>query len=236
MSAIQFAIASSSNQTVKSPRRRSPSLYSAQLRTWYFFCFACLYWLRLGYFMVEHTSATTRGAFCSQPERCNNAGFAYEELALGPATTLSFGGRVEHNDYNPEMRQEGEGQEEVVEGEGHGHEEKPTPAIPRSFTSLSGSVGLRYDFTRTIAFVGNFTSSDRPPALEELYNFGPHGRCCTARSKSLTSLCRLQSHPAQYVSGIPSAAILLSISHPIRCSTRCLANVRARISGPMIAL
>ena len=40
------------------------------------------------------------------------------------------------------------------------------------------------------------------------------GRCCTARSKSLTSLCRLQSHPAQYVSGIPSAAILLSISHP----------------------
>ena len=46
---------------------------SAQLRTWYFFCFACLYWLRLGYFMVEHTSATTRGAFCSQPERCNNA-------------------------------------------------------------------------------------------------------------------------------------------------------------------
>ena len=70
--------------------------------------------------------------------------------------------------------------------------------------------------------------------------FGPAlslaGRCCTARSKSLTSLCRLQSHPAQYVSGIPSAAILLSISHPIRCSTRCLANVRARISGPMIAL
>ena len=61
-------------------------------------------------------------------------------------------------------------------------------------------------------------------------------RCCTARSKSLTSLYRLQSHPAQYVSGIPSAAILLSISHPIRCSTRCLANVRARISGPMIAL
>ena len=61
-------------------------------------------------------------------------------------------------------------------------------------------------------------------------------RCCTARSKSLTSLCRLQSHPAQYVSGIPSAAILLSIAHPIRCSTRCLANVRARISGPMIAL
>ena len=71
-----------------------------------------------------------------------------------------------------------------------------------------------------------------------LFEFGRKypRRCCTARSKSLTSLCRLQSHPAQYVSGIPSAAILLSISHPIRCSTRCLANVRARISGPIIAL
>ena len=50
------------------------------------------------------------------------------------------------------------------------------------------------------------------------------------------SLCRSLSHPAQYVSGIPSPVILLSISHPIRCSTRCLANVRVRISGPMIAL
>ena len=69
-----------------------------------------------------------------------------------------------------------------------------------------------------------------------LADVGAERRCCTARSKLLTSLCRLQSHPAQYVSGIPSAAILLSISHPIRCSTRCLANVRARISGPMIAL
>ena len=64
----------------------------------------------------------------------------------------------------------------------------------------------------------------------------PTRRYCTARSKLLTSLCRWQSHPAQYVSGIPSAVILLSISHPIRCSTRCLANVRVRISGPMIAL
>ena len=60
-------------RAVKSPRRRSPSLYSAQLRTWYFFCFACLYWQRLGYFMLEHTSATTIGGFRSQPERCNNA-------------------------------------------------------------------------------------------------------------------------------------------------------------------
>ena len=85
MSAFQFAIASSSNQTVKSPRRRSRSLYSAQLRTWYFFCFACLYWQRLGYFMLEHTSATTIGGFRSQPERCNNAAkYPYYLLADSP--------------------------------------------------------------------------------------------------------------------------------------------------------
>ena len=91
------------------------------------------------------------------------------------------------------------------------------------------------------------TENDSVEVFDEVFRFGDANRwhsrvvdlsrrCCTARSKSLTSLCRLQSHPAQYVSGIPSAAILLSISHPIRCSTRCLANVRARISGPMIAL
>ena len=86
--------------------------------------------------------------------------------------------------------------------------------------------------------LGLETALDKVRAYREVQPNFPigEGRCCTARSKSLTSLCRLQSHPAQYVSGIPSAAILLSISHPIRCSTRCLANVRARISGPMIAL
>ena len=81
-----------------------------------------------------------------------------------------------------------------------------------------------------------FGVARRQPVAGLVEELACQWRCCTARSKSLTSLCRLQSHPAQYVSGIPSAAILLSISHPIRCSTRCLANVRARISGPMIAL
>ena len=105
---------------------------------------------------------------------------------------------------------------------------------------LQGRLCLTDGERRTLAEIGKQLGKR---ALEEVASIvrpdtilGWHRRCCTARSKSLTSLCRLQSHPAQYVSGIPSAAILLSISHPIRCSTRCLANVRARISGPMIAL
>ena len=40
------------------------------------------------------------------------------------------------------------------------------------------------------------------------------GRCCTARSKSLTSLCRLQSHPAQYVSGHPERSHLVEYLAP----------------------
>lgn len=130
-------------------------------------------WYKNRDYLVEGEEAlappTTQNAF---------AGFAYEELTLGPATTLSFGGRLEYNEFDPAMRQEGEGHEGEGEGEeedeGHGHEEEPPDSLPRSFTGFSGAVGLRYDFARSAAFVGNVTSSYRAPALEELYNFGPH--------------------------------------------------------------
>ena len=48
--------------------------------------------------------------------------------------------------------------------------------------------------------------------LANFQRLAPMRRCCTARSKTLTSLCRSLIHPAQYVSGIPSPVILLSIS------------------------
>ena len=102
-----------------------------------------------------------------------------------------------------------------------------SPVAPRALAVLAFFLLLTLYLTWPLPLRMGSGLSTNPDSLR---------RCCTARSKSLTSLCRLQSHPAQYVSGIPSAAILLSISHPIRCSTRCLANVRARISGPMIAL
>ncbi len=95
---------------------------------------------------------------------------------------------------------------------------------------------ISYEIVEEVQVVTSGINAEFGGVTAGVVNVITKWRCCTARSKSLTSLCRLQSHPAQYVSGIPSAAILLSISHPIRCSTRCLANVRARISGPMIAL
>lgn len=44
----------------------------------------------------------------------------------------------------------------------------------RDFTGFSGAIGLRIPIYSVAAFVANYTSSYRAPALEELYNNGPH--------------------------------------------------------------
>lgn len=44
----------------------------------------------------------------------------------------------------------------------------------REFTGFSGAIGLRIPIYSVAAFVANYTSSYRAPALEELYNNGPH--------------------------------------------------------------
>ena len=63
---------------------------------------------------------------------------------------LQFGGRFEHNGYNP------------------------TGLEKRSFNGFSGSAGFRVPLGGSTAFVANYTHSYRAPALEELYNNGPH--------------------------------------------------------------
>ncbi|HYP25422.1 MAG TPA: TonB-dependent receptor [Blastocatellia bacterium] len=63
---------------------------------------------------------------------------------------LQFGGRVEHTGYNP------------------------TGLAERSFTGFSGAAGIRVPLWESGAAVANYTHSYRAPALEELYNFGPH--------------------------------------------------------------
>jgi len=93
------------------------------------------------------------------------AAFVYEELHLGEAVRLQIGGRVEHNAYDPDHREEGEHHEEDFE---------PPAVRPRSFTGLSGSAGVHFTLPSGHAIVANLTHSYRAPALEELYNFGPH--------------------------------------------------------------
>jgi iron complex outermembrane receptor protein len=109
----------------------------------------------------------TTGAEALAPPTTQDAfaAFAYEELNFG-RWRLQFGGRVEHNSYTPDPRPESE--------EEGGEEEAPPEVRDRSFTGFSGSAGLHADIGSTGAFIVNLTRSTRAPALEELYNFGPH--------------------------------------------------------------
>ncbi|HZI17391.1 MAG TPA: TonB-dependent receptor [Pyrinomonadaceae bacterium] len=75
--------------------------------------------------------------------------FAVETLDF-ERVSFQFGGRVENNRYRPEGLRD------------------------RSFTGFSGAAGVRVPLWRDGAFVANYTHSYRAPALEELYNFGPH--------------------------------------------------------------
>ena len=77
--------------------------------------------------------------------------FTLQELNFD-RVKLQFGGRLENNRYKPE-----------------------NPAlIDRSFTAFSGAAGINVGLWEGGAFVANFTHSSRAPALEELYNNGPH--------------------------------------------------------------
>ena len=86
--------------------------------------------------------------------------FALEEIDF-ERFKLQFGGRLERTHYAPGMSISGA--------------EQPTTDYPdRSFTGASGAAGVRADVWRGGALVVNYAHSFRAPALEELYNFGPH--------------------------------------------------------------
>jgi iron complex outermembrane receptor protein len=99
-----------------------------------------------------HRGFKTQGAEALTPPVDQNAvaAFAVEEVNF-ERFRIQFGGRVEHNGYSP----------------GGGLED-------RSFTGASGSAGLWVRTWGGGAVVANYTSSYRAPALEELYNHGPH--------------------------------------------------------------
>jgi iron complex outermembrane receptor protein len=77
------------------------------------------------------------------------AAFALESVNF-ESTRLQFGGRVETNRFNP------------------------TGLRERSFTGFSGAAGLSQRLWKNGAFVVNYSHSYRAPAIEELYNNGPH--------------------------------------------------------------
>jgi iron complex outermembrane receptor protein len=96
----------------------------------------------------------TIGAEALAPATTQNAfsAFAYEEVAVG-THRLQFGGRVERTTYDASFED---------------------GTVDRDFTGASGSVGFHGAIGGGGAFVANFTGASRAPALEELFNFGPH--------------------------------------------------------------
>ncbi len=77
--------------------------------------------------------------------------FALEELGF-ERVKFQFGGRLESNRYNPES----------------------VDLRDRSFTGFSGGAGVNFALWKGGAFIINYSHSVRAPALEELYNHGPH--------------------------------------------------------------
>jgi iron complex outermembrane receptor protein len=102
--------------------------------------------------------------------------FALEELNY-ERLKFQFGARVEHIRYMPKGPFE-RAHDHEEEEEPHEHEDAEESELvflpDRNFTGLSGSAGLRIGLWNEGAFVAHFTSAYRAPALEELYNFGPH--------------------------------------------------------------
>ena len=91
--------------------------------------------------------------------------FGLEELEF-ESVKFQFGGRIERQRYTPAFAERGQGRG-VEAGE-------VADAVERTFTGGSAAAGLHADLWRGGAFVANYAHSYRAPALEELYNFGPH--------------------------------------------------------------
>lgn len=102
--------------------------------------------------------------------------FALEEFDF-ERVRLQFGGRLETSRYNPafaERAQHHEDEEEHEDEEGEEHEGEVPDAVRRRFTGASAAAGIHADLWQGGAFVANYSHSYRAPALEELYNLGPH--------------------------------------------------------------
>ena len=141
---------------------------------------------RFGFWGIDRAyEAAGEEALSPPTDQRGFALFALEELNF-ERVKFQFGGRVEMQRYTPAFAERGghedehdeheeEGEEE--EGEEHHEEEhhrEAPDAVKRTFTGGSAAAGLHADLWRGGAFVANYAHSYRAPALEELYNFGPH--------------------------------------------------------------
>jgi iron complex outermembrane receptor protein len=104
----------------------------------------------LGFYGMHRNYLAVGEESISPPVKGNVAAvFGLEEVSFD-RFKLQFGGRLEDTRYDPDG------------------------ATKTSFTGLSASAGIHVPLWQNGAFVTNYTHSYRAPALEELYNNGPH--------------------------------------------------------------
>jgi iron complex outermembrane receptor protein len=113
---------------------------------------------RFGFWgMLRDYSALGAEALAPPVDQRALAGFALEEFDF-ERFKLQFGGRLEYNGYMPGILGSA----------------PSTAHRNRSFTGASAAAGINIELWRGGAFVSNYARSYRAPALEELYNNGPH--------------------------------------------------------------
>ena len=111
---------------------------------------------RFGFWGMHRDFAATGEEALAPPAKQNAfAVFGLQTLDF-ERVSLQLGGRLENNRYSPEP------------SESRG-------VLPdRSYTGFSGAAGVRIGTWNGGALVANYSHSYRAPAMEELYNFGPH--------------------------------------------------------------
>lgn len=104
-----------------------------------------------GAFLTRRFDAVGEEALSPAVSQKGASGYLYEEVAVTPHFQFQFGGRLEHAAFTPKVTE---------------------PA--RSFTNLSGSVGVLLLPTDSMTVAFSLARAARNPALEELYFHGPH--------------------------------------------------------------
>jgi len=109
---------------------------------------------RFGFSGFHRQYSTVGAEAIAPPVNQNNfAFFALEEVGF-ERVRFQFGGRVEHSGFAVQ---------------------DASPGLPdRGFTGASGAAGISIPLWQGGALVANYTHSYRSPAIEELYNNGPH--------------------------------------------------------------
>ncbi|MCS6886476.1 MAG: TonB-dependent receptor [Acidobacteriota bacterium] len=108
-------------------------------------------------------------------EHNNFAAFLLEEVRLSSGVKFQFGGRVETNRYDATVFQADPfGTRRMPLNIGRYDGPSGGAIRDRAFTGFSGAAGLSFSPFENAVFVVNYTHSYRAPALEELYNYGPH--------------------------------------------------------------